>query len=896
MTGTDEAPVHALLTDGTTVRIRRAGPADRADVLRLYEEMAPENLRLRFFSLSATSAGRAADRVATVGKRTGYCALAAESGGRLLGLAEYEVLPPGGAAEIAVAVADDWHHRGVATLLLEHLADAARAAGVTAFRADALAENHGMLEVFHDLGLHVTRRFEGPEVHCTVQLTEDETYLSAVETRGRTADIVSLRPLLRPGAVAVIGAGRTPGSVGRAILRNIQNGSFTGRLFVVHPQADTVAGVRAYRSVADLPRVPDLAVIAIPARAVPAMAEECGKAGVTGLLVVSAGLDAHRSTALIDVCRRYGMRLVGPNCLGLANTEDGIRLDATFAARRPGPGTAGVAVQSGGVGIALLDGLGRLGIGVSSFVSLGDSHDVSGNDMLQWWESDGRTDLALLHLESFGNPRAFSRTARRVARTMPVLTVDAGRSAAGRRAAASHTAAAATPTMTRQALFTQAGITATRTIGELLDTAALLHSQPLPAGTEIAVVSNAGGVGILAADACADSGLVVPPLGADLMDELVALLPDGAGVTNPVDVTATVGEEQLRACVGLLARHGACDAVLVSLVPTAVATATGEDLVRALTAVPFPLPRPVAAVLPAQSARVELLPTAGEGSVPAYSDATDAARALAHAATRARWLSRPPGVVPELPDVTTGRARELAAGFLDGHPEGGWLDPRTTAALLDCYRVPQIPWAWATDENEAVAAAERLRGPDGRVVMKAYWPGLVHKSEQHAVHLDLRGSSRIRAAHQDLVTRFGDRMTGVVMQPLAERGTELFAGVVQDEVFGPLVVFGLGGRATELLADHAARLAPLTDLDARDLLASPRCSPLLSGYGGTPAADLDRLERLLHGLSRMATDLPQLAEADLNPVLAGPHGVTSLDAHVRLVPRRPHDPYLRRLR
>ncbi|MBP2051400.1 acyl-CoA synthetase (NDP forming)/GNAT superfamily N-acetyltransferase [Streptomyces griseochromogenes] len=895
MTGVREVPVHALLADGTTVRIRQAGPADREEVERLYEEMSPQNLRLRFFCVSPASARLAAERVAGE-DRPGYRALAAERDGRLVGLAEYEVLPGGGTADISVAVADGWHRRGVGTLLLEHLADAARRAGVTAFSADALADNHDVLKVFHDLGLRVTRRFDGPEVHCTVELTQDETYLSAVESRGRLAGTASLRPLLRPGTVAVIGAGRTPGSVGRAILRNIHGGGYTGRLYAVHPEADAIAGVHARRSVADLPHVPDLAVIAVPAAAVAEVAEECGRAGVRALLVVSAGLDTHQSGALMGACRRHGMRLVGPNCLGLANTGDEVHLNATFAARRPGPGTAGIAVQSGGVGIALLDGLARLGIGVSTFVSLGDKYDVSGNDMLQWWESDGYTDLALLHLESFGNPRAFSRTARRVARAMPVLTVDAGRSEAGRRAAASHTAAAATPTMTRQALFTQAGISATRTIGELLGTAALLHTQPLPHGTKIAVVSNAGGAGVLAADACVDAGLVVPRLAADLVDALLAVLPDGATAANPVDVTPTVGEEQLRQCTSLLARHTAVDAVLVSLVPTAVAAATGEDPVRVLTSAPGPFARPVVAVLPAQAARVELLPTADGGAVPAYSDAEDAARALAHAAARADWLARLPGAVPELPDVETGRAKNLTAAFLDRNPEGGLLDPRTTATLLDCYGIPQIPWAWARDEDEAVAAAERLAGPDGRVVMKAYWPGLLHKSEQRAIHLDLQNASQVRAAHRDLVTRFGDRMTGVVVQPLAERGTELFAGVVQDEVFGPLVVFGLGGTATELLADHAARLAPLTDLDVHDLLTSPRCSPLLLGYAGSPAADLGGLEQLLHRLSRMASDLPELTEADLSPVLAGPHGVTALDVRVRLVPRHLHDPYLRRLR
>jgi acyl-CoA synthetase (NDP forming)/GNAT superfamily N-acetyltransferase len=895
MTGIQQAPVHALLSDGTTVRIRQAGPADHDAVLALYEAMSPDNLRLRFFTLSPVSARWAADRATGPGP-PGHRTLVAEHAGRLLGLAEYDGPPGDTTADVALAVADDWHHRGVATLLLEHLADAARGAGVTAFTADALAENHEVLKVFHDLGLRVTRRFDGPEVHCAVRLTEDEDYLRAVDSRGSLAGVASLRPVLRPRSVVVIGAGRKAGSVGRAILRNIRSGGFTGRLFAVHPEARALCGVPAHPSAAALPLVPDLAVIAGPAASVPEVAEECGKAGVRALLVVSSGLDAHQSGALMTACRGHGMRLVGPDCLGLANTEDGVRLDATFAARHPGPGTAGVAVQSGGVGIALLDGLARLGIGVSDFVSLGDKFDVSGNDLLQWWEADDRTDLALLHLESFGNPRAFSRTARRVARRMPVLTVDAGRSEAGRRAAASHTAAAAGRTMTRQALFAQAGITATRTIGELLDTAALLHTRPLPNGTRVAAVSNAGGVGVLAADACAEAGLTVPPLGADLVDELLGLLPDGACATNAVDVTAAVGEDQLRACVDRLVRHGGVDAVLVALVPTAVASATGDDLVRALTDLPGPLPRPVVAVLPVQAARVELLPSQGSKPLPAYSDAQDAARALAHAAARAAWLSQLPGAVPELSDADTEGARRLVASWLEDNPQGGWLDPHATAALLGCYGIPQLPWAWARDEEEAVEAAEQVAGPDGRVVMKAYWPGLLHKSEQHAVHLDLYGVAQVRAAHRDLVTRFGHLMTGVVVQPVADRGTELFAGVVQDEVFGPLVVFGLGGTVTELLADHAGRLAPLTDRDVHDLITSPRCAPLLFGYRGAPTADLERLEQLLHRLSRLACDLPQLAEADLNPVLAGPHGVHALDVRVRLVPRSADDPYLRRLR
>ncbi|MFD5216050.1 bifunctional acetate--CoA ligase family protein/GNAT family N-acetyltransferase [Streptomyces tendae] len=888
--------VHALLTDGTTVRIRAVEPRDHDQLEGLYAEMSPDNRRLRFFSAGSRSAGPAADTVCAPA-RPGHRALLAERAGQVIGLAEYHAADDAPhTAELAVAVADGLHHRGVGTLLVEHLVSAARTDGITAFTADALSDNHEVLRLFADLGLTVIRHFDGPEAHCTIDLHVDETYLTASEARGRTADVASLEPLLKPRSIAVVGAGRRPGSVGRALLHHLHEDGFTGRLFAVNPATTAILGVPSYPSVGALPIAPDLVVVASPAGTVPAVAEECGKAGVRALVVVSAGLDTEQAEGLLTTCRTHGMRLVGPNCLGVANTAPGYRFDATFAAAHPRAGTAGVAVQSGGIGIALLEGLSRLGIGVSTFASLGDKYDVSGNDLLQWWESDGHTDLALLHLESFGNPRAFSRTARRVTRRMPVLTVDAGRTDAGRRAAASHTAAAATGTMTRQALFTQAGVTATRSVGELLEAAALLHAQPLPAGTRVAVLANAGGAGVLAADACAEAGLTLNPPSPELADDLLAALPAGASAGNPVDATAAVTEDALHTCVERLAGHPSVDAVLVALVPTAVAAATGDDLVRAVTRGPGRRAKPVIVVRLEQDLPVTLLPVTDGEAIPSYAEPQAAARSLANAARRAAWLARPVGTVPDPDGIDTSRAHALANDFLGRRPEGGWLDPRACAELLSCYGIPQQPWAWAETEDDAVRAADRLRGTDGRVVLKAHWPGLVHKSLQHAVHLDLRDEAQVRTAFQDLRTRFEGLMTGVVVQPLAPRGTELFAGVVQDGVFGPLVVFGLGGTATEVLADHAARLAPLTGQDVHDLITGPRCAPLLFGTQGGGPVDLEGLEQVLHRLSRMAVDLPQLAEADFNPVLATPGGITVLDARIRLLPRRPQDPYLRRLR
>ncbi|NLU76044.1 GNAT family N-acetyltransferase [Streptomyces sp. HNM0575] len=909
------AETYALLTDGRTVRIRPARTSDRDQVRALYEGMSPRNLKLRFFGAGARLREHGADRTSAAG-RPGFLALLAFHGSQLIGTAEYEQLPEDpSTAEIALAVADDFQHCGVGTLLLEHLAHAARAGNVTAFTADALAENRAVLEVFANLGLRYERSFDDGEVRCRVDLTPDERFLTAVDSRGSTADVASMRPLLQPRSVAVVGAGRSPGSVGRAVLRNLRRSGFPGPVYAVNPHAGSVEGVPCHPAVSGLPYAPDLAALAVPAKAVPEVADQCGHFGVRALTVLTSGLDEPQGAALLDICRHYDMRLAGPNCLGVANTEDGVRLDATFAAGLPEAGTAGVAAQSGGIGIALLGDLARLGIGVSSFVSLGDKYDVSGNDLLQWWEADERTRLALLHLESFGNPRAFSRTARRITRTMPVLTVDAGRSEAGRRAAAGHTAAAATPTMTRQALFHQAGVTATRSLGDLMGTAALMHAQPLPAGASVAVVANAGGTGVLAADACAEAGLDLPPLPEELAAQLRTLLPPGANAANPLDTTAAVGQAALEASLRLLAAEAPVDAVLVVLVPTATAAARGDDPLRALTSSALRADsRTLLAVLPDQAERVRLLrstdgaaPSApsAPSALPAYADPQDAARALAHAAERARWLAHPPGSVPELGDsVDAERARRLVRTAPAGQPGGVWLDPDSCLELLDSYGIPHPPQTVAHDEAAAAEEAARLAPAGERLALKAYGPDLLHKSAHGGVLLDLEGPGAVRAAYRELESHLGQRMTGAIIQPMARRGVELVAGVVQDEVFGPLVLFGLGGTATDVLADHAARLAPLTDRDVRELLAAPRCAPLLHGQGDGEAVDLAGLGNLLLRLSRMADDLPELAEADLNPVVARPDGVTAVDCRIHLKKPRPPRPgrgtgpdaYPRRLR
>ena len=589
------------------------------------------------------------------------------------------------------------------------------------------------------------------------------------------------------------------------------------------------------------------------------------------------------------------MRLVGPTGFGIVNTA--ISLDATIAARHPRQGTAGLALQSGGVGIVLLEHLSRLGVGISSSVSLGDKDDVSGDDMLLWWESDATTKLAVLYLTSFGNPRKFARTARAVSRTMPVLTVNVGRSAAGQRLAAAREltaerlataqgAVAAIPQLTRQALFEQAGVIATANLGELIDTAALLASQPVPGGTRVAVLSNARGAGVLAADACGDAGLQVASLTEDTQRALRDMLPARAAVAGPVDTTAVVAPGVFRRCLELVGADPGVDAVLALTATTAT-----SDLVPEVQAARLPVP--VAAAVMDQAEVVRLLSSTGEDSpdVPAYAYPESAARALGHAARYGMWLATPQGQVPDLKGLRQAQAKELAVGFLADTPKGGWLSQEQSVALLGCYGVPMADYIAVTTEDAAAEAAARFGGP---VALKADLYGVVRTIYANAVILDLHNAAEVRRGFRSLRETFGGRLAAVIVQPLITGGVEIKISVLQEQVFGPLVLFGLGGAAADVLADRATRLAPLTDSDADDLIRSTRAAELLLGRPGAPAADLAALRDILLRVSLMADDLPQIAELDLRAV-ARPDGAQGVDAKARIRAAEPTDAYLRRL-
>jgi acyl-CoA synthetase (NDP forming)/GNAT superfamily N-acetyltransferase len=883
---------YALLADGSTVEIRLAGLADFDAVKAMHEAMSPDNSYMRFFNLSRLAAETEARRICRE-PRPGQVALLALLAGEVVGCASYAALAESGnVAEVAFAVADHMHHRGIATLLLEHLVSYARSHQITVFIAETLSENTPMLKVFADAGLPVQHHSEEGVMAMTFPLPSEvggtalDSYLNAVAERERRADSASLRHVLAPESVVVIGAGRRPGTVGRAILDNIITGGYSGRLYVVNPRARQISGVHCLSAVANLPEPADLAVVAVPAAAVLDVAEQCGQRGVRSLVVIASGLDAAASADLLAVCRRYGIRLVGPNCFGVA--VPAIGLDATFGARHPQPGVAGLVMQSGGLGFAMVDQLSRLGIGISSFVSVGNKLDVSSNDMLMWWEHDGVTRLAVLYIESFGNPRKFARTARRVGAAMPVLAAAAGRSAAGQQAAASHTAAAATPIATREALYEQAGVITTPGFGELVETAALLASQPVPAGRTIAIVSNVGGAGVLAADACTDLGLTVHRPRGLTSRRLRALVPDSGAVGGPIDTTAAISAENFRQSLELLAADDEVDGIIALVLPTA---ATG-DLVAAIQQAEVRVP--LAAVLLDQAESVRLIPhREGDGQIPAYGYPEAAAAAMARAARYGAWRTEPRGQIPSLPDIRTEDARTLVHGFFRATLGGGWMPPDKTAELLRCYGIPLAELTSARSEDEAVRAFEAVAGP---VVLKADVPGLVHKTDAGAVELDLRTEADVRNAYRRLTGRFGERQRSVLVQPMITGGTEVIVGVADDHMFGPLVVFGLGGVATDVLADHAARLTPLTDTDADRLIGSIRSAPLLRGYRGGQPTDLGALRDLLLRVSRLADDLPEVTELDLNPVIARADGVFVVDARIKARPYQPHDPFLRKLR
>ncbi len=881
-----------VLRDGSTVHIRPIRLDDEERLLAFFRTLSRDSRALRFFSATSDFflEGEAKREVGVDYVRTFGLVATTGPEERIVGHAHYAALD-GDRAEVAFAVADDYQGRGVGTILLGHLAEAAGANGIRIFEAEMIPDNHRMVEVFRESGFPVEVRAGAGLLHATFPTSLTEEARAYFEQRDQIAAASALKTFFAPRAVAVIGASRHRGTIGGEIFHNLLRFGFAGPVYPVNPAADVVQCVPAYRSVEAIPGPVDLAVIAVPAGRVLQAADQCGRKGVRALVVISAGFaetgeeGRARQAELLRLCRATGMRLIGPNCIGIVNTDPAVRLNATFAPQTPPAGRIGFSTQSGALGLAIMEYATSLGLGISTFVSVGNKADISGNDLLSYWESDPNTDVILLYVESFGNPKKFSRVARRVGRTKPIAVVKSGRSPAGARATSSHTGALiAASDVTVDALFRQAGVIRTDTLEQLFDVASLLAHQPTPRGRRVGIVTNAGGPAILCADAAEAEGLEVPLLSEESQSRLRRVLPPEASVANPVDMIAAATAEQYRETLRIVAGDPNVDALIVIFIQPL--TTRAEEVARVIVDGVRELDgrKPVLTVFMSAAGVPEVLKTA-EVRIPCYAFPENAAIALARAARYGEWRERPWAPPPRLDGLRRDEAAALVATAL--HRGGGWLTPEEVGALLSCYGLPVVTQRVVRSPKEAGLAAEAL---GGKVALKAIAPGLVHKTEAGGVRLDLRGEEEVRAGAEQmaaLLASKGHPPVGFLVQEMVREGVEMIVGVVHDPQFGPVVACGAGGVQVEVLRDVSVCLTPLGREDASEMIRALRTYPLLTGFRGAPVCDIRALEDALLRVSELAEDLPQVAELDCNPIRVHQEGAAILDARVRVAPFAP---------
>lgn len=882
------------LRDGSTIRVRPVRPEDRDAVLAFLGGLSVESLWLRFFS-GAANVERAAAWIVEVDYRDRY-GLVATKGDRVVGHGAYQRTDDD-RAEVAFAVADEMQGKGLGTILLGHLAEVAESSGIKTFEAEVLPENHKMVEVFRESGFPVRLSSKPGTICVEFPASLSSEALERFEGRERTAAGAALKAFFFPRSVAVIGASRSRGTIGGEVFHNLLVAGFNGPVYPVNPKAEVVQSVAAYHSINDVPGPVDMAVIAVPAEGVVDVAEDCARKGVRSLVVISAGFSEtgtdglRRQRRLLSVCRTSGMRLIGPNCMGIINTSPAVMLNATFAPQFPPNGRVGFLSQSGALGLAVIDHASQLGLGLSSFVSVGNKADISGNDLIQYWADDDETDLILLYLESFGNPRKFARIARQVAKTKPIIAVKSGRSAAGARATGSHTGALiAASDVTVDALFKQTGVIRTDVLSELFDVASLLANQPPPKGRRVGIITNAGGPGILCADACEANGLEVAELSVEVRTQLASFLPAEASTVNPVDMIASASADDYRSAILTLAASEGIDAIVVIFIPPLVTEA--EDVARAIREAVSNFPREVPLLTVFMAAHGVPDALRGVVRIPSYSFPEDAARALARVVDYGIWRDAPEGTVP----IFEVRADEAAGLIAQAFAEDqSWLAPGQVAHLFDCYGLPFATWRLAGTPEEAGEFA----GSMGAIALKAVSPNLVHKTEVGAVRLQLSGREEVTTAAREMaerVGRMGHDVDGFVVQEMVPGGVEMLVGVVHDPSFGPVVACGSGGVAVELLKDVEVRITPLTHEDAKEMVRSLAIYPLLEGYRGSPAADVGALENLLLRVSTMVENHPEIAEMDCNPVKVLPEGSIVVDARVRLEVVKPGPPLAARSR
>src|SRR5215831_16165938 len=885
-----------ILRDGTTAEIRPSEPTDAAMMQEFVDRLSPESKRHRFFSESAPPREIVTALCNSFVPRSQITLIVtriSEGALRIIAAGSYWAKDQH-TAEVAMAVDDGFHGKGLGTLLLERLALLAIRHGFSRIWAVTHAENLAMREVFRESGFTAQEAYEGDDMEVELSLIPTETTVTRAEVRERLATTASLRPFFHPQSATVIGASRDPTSIGFRLLEALTTNQSQGPVYPVNPKASEIMGVHVYPSLRAIPGQVDLALIAVPRDSVLSVVDDCAARGVCALVVITAGFaevgvdGAALQKQLADKVRQHGMRMIGPNCFGLINTDPNVRLNATFTSLFPPTGRVAMSSQSGALGLATLAGARRFHIGISSFVSVGNKADVSTNDLLQYWEEDPITEVIILYVESFGNPRRFARIARRVSRCKPIIAVKAGRTHSGRRAAGSHTAAFAASDMAVDALFHQSGVIRTETLDEMLALAAGLAAQPLPAGRRIGIITNAGGPAILCTDACEAGGLVVPELSAHTKKELAAFLPTAAALNNPVDLIASATPDQYAKAIETVLAAEEIDALIILYMSVTVLDTAGiaqgiqAGIENGRKTGANTKPVLIGWMAEGDSGRAFSFPTE---TIPTYSLPESPALVLSKAAAYLEWRQQPPGMIPDLNDLDLSGARKICATALSQRG-AGWLTTEESRNLLCAMRLPVQPGGIARTADEAVALAKQIGYP---VAVKLASHQILHKTEIGGVQLNLLDERVVRKAFDSI--RMGlirnnqlEAMEGVLVQPMVTGGVEVMTGVTHDPSFGPLIAFGLGGIHVEILGDVQFRITPLTDRDAADMICGIKGYRLLSGYRGHPSADIDAIEDILLRVSRLVEEIPEISELDLNPIFALPpgQGCRIVDAKIRL--------------
>ncbi|GAA2117917.1 GNAT family N-acetyltransferase [Nocardioides bigeumensis] len=878
---TSAAPRHweadVLLRDGRTAHVRPVRPEDESLMVEFYSRVSEQSKYYRFFAPMPTLSEKDLHRFTNV-DHVDRVALVVLLGGKMIAVGRFEVTAPG-EAEVAFLVEDAHQGRGIGQLLLEHLAQAGRERGVERFVAEVLPDNQAMIATFRDAGYRLVSDYDQGVMALEFSIDPTDTAIGVMEQRDHRAAARSVERFVNARSVAVIGASRRQDSIGQALVRNLVLGDYTGKVYVVNPSATPVSGLPSYASVGDIPGEVDVAVVAVPADSVQDVVLDCAAKGVHGLIVISSGFAETgeegrvRQRKLVGLARSYGLRLMGPNCLGLINTDPGVLLNASLSPLMPPRGRAGFFCQSGALGTAILKKVYNRGLGLSTFVSAGNRADLSGNDLLQYWEEDDSTEVVLLYLESIGNPRKFSRIARRVSRRKPVVAVRSGRTTQGVPMGHSVRKIGAPPPAV-DAMFRQAGIIQVGTLDEMFDVAQLVAHQPLPRGRRVAVVGNSDALALLATDAAATEGLVV--------NRQVSLGPDAGAEDFEDALDAAIDDPEV-------------DAVVAVYIPPL--NTSGVDVANVLAAVGEQSDKPLVTTFLGAEGVPELLRvpdvaghTAGRGSVPSYPAVEAAVRALAHVVGYAVWL-RHPGAEEDAEadaladteragDADPAAARRLVNELLMHHPDGLDLDPAQAGQLLAAYGIDLWPTRSVASLAEAQAAGAEL-GWD--VVLKATHERLRNRPDLAHVWRNIETPEEMASAWRNLSHVITDPATaGFVVQRNAAPGVPVSVSSLEDPLFGPVVSFSLAGPLTEMLADRSYRIPPLSAQDAADMVREVRTSPLLFGYRGSEVVDVEALERLILRVSRLQNDLPQVRSLDLSLVQVGDEGVAVLNAAVRV--------------